>query len=139
MTLKNKIEELIQANHLGRYIHKNCNYDRKDRKDRSRGHDLPLRGVINTISSGFSSGGSSMFVRKRHLCSIQFVNAMLNKSWWSTPSITFTYEYFHAIDPDQDDPMVITIEIIDFAMKTLFDKGNLVDIFYWKTFQRLGF
>lgn len=36
--------------------------------------------------------------------------------------------------------MVVTVEISDFAvMKTLIDKESLVDILYWKTFQRLGF
>jgi len=33
------------------------------------------------------------------------------------PPITFTYDDFTTIDPTQDDPMVITIEIDKFAIK----------------------
>jgi len=36
--------------------------------------------------------------------------------------ITFTNEDFQTIDPDQDDPMVITVEIVEYiVMKTLVD------------------
>jgi len=40
--------------------------------------------------------------------------------------ITFTKD-FQTIDPEQDDPMVITVEVTDFAiMKTLVDEGSLI-------------
>jgi len=52
--------------------------------------------------------------------------------------ITFTDRDFKAIDPKQDDPMVITVTFDNFAvMKTLVDQGSSVDIFYWKTFKKL--
>lgn len=54
------------------------------------------------------------------------------------PSITFTGVDFKALDPEQDDLMVITIEIENFAVrKTLVDQGRSVDILYWKTFNNL--
>jgi len=37
-------------------------------------------------------------------------------------------------DPNQDDPMVITVEIESFAVKkVLVDQGSSFDILYWKT------
>jgi len=36
--------------------------------------DPPLRGTINTISSGFASGGSTSSARKKHLRHIQSIN-----------------------------------------------------------------
>ena len=57
----------------------------------------------------------------------------------SMPPITFTNHDFKAIDPKQDDPMVITVAIDEFAvLKTLVDQGSSVDILYWKTFKKLG-
>jgi len=47
------------------------------------------------------------------------------------PSITFTDEDFSGIDPDLDDPMVIT-------MKTLVDRRSLVDFLFMKTFKKMG-
>jgi len=39
------------------------------------------------------------------------------------PTITFTVEDFQDIDPNQNDPMVITIEVEDFVvMNTLIDQ-----------------
>jgi len=49
-----------------------------------------------------------------------------------------TDEDFHKIDPDHDDPIVITVEIDEYAvMKTLVDQGSSVDILFWDTFKRL--
>jgi len=54
------------------------------------------------------------------------------------PPITFCDDDFQAIDPQHDDPMVISVEIDDFAIsKTLVDKGSSVDILYWGTFIKL--
>lgn len=54
------------------------------------------------------------------------------------PPITFTDDDFHAPDPDQDDPMVITAEIARYGVgKVLIDQGSSVIILYWKTFQQM--
>jgi len=47
------------------------------------------------------------------------------------PPITFTDADFHGIDQQQDDPMVITIELENFAVKkVLVDQDSSVDILY---------
>jgi len=51
------------------------------------------------------------------------------------PNITFTDEDFHQIDPNQDDPMVITVEVFDFTvMKTLVDQESSIDLLYERLF-----
>jgi len=51
----------------------------------------------------------------------------------------FTDEDFQAIDLEQDDPTVITLEIIEYAViKTLVDQGSSVDILFWVTFQKIN-
>ena len=50
----------------------------------------------------------------------------------------FTDEDFQEIDLEQDDLMVITVEIVEYAvMKTLVDQGSSVDILFWETFRKL--
>lgn len=50
--------------------------------------------------------------------------------------ITFIDEDFHALNLDQDDPMVITAELARSGVsKVLIDHGSSVNILYWKTFQ----
>jgi len=54
------------------------------------------------------------------------------------PPIIFTNDDFHGLDHQQDDPMVITVEIENYAVKkVLVDQGSSVDILYWATYQKL--
>jgi len=94
--------------------------------------DPPLRGTINTISGGFASGGSTSFARKRHLCHIQSINHITHSHHKRRmPPIVFTDDDFHGLDHQQDDPMVITVEIENYAVKkVLVDQGSSVDILY---------
>jgi len=47
------------------------------------------------------------------------------------PSTTFTDDDFHGLDHQQDDPMVITVEIENYAVKkVLVDQGSSINILY---------
>jgi len=51
------------------------------------------------------------------------------------PSITFTDDDSQDLDHQQNDPMVITVEIENYAVKkVLVDQGSSVDILYWATY-----
>ncbi|XP_014523974.1 uncharacterized protein LOC106780225 [Vigna radiata var. radiata] len=180
VTLRDKIEELIQAGRLQRYIkmnapdqyterpssprwtsprrshrprsprkqkrntnarsHRPAQDDRRERsRSRSRDGDRrrPLRGVINTISGGFAGGGPTSSTRKRSIRTLRSIHAV-DVPKRTMPPITFTDEDFHAPDPDQDDPMVITVEIARYEIsKVLVDQGSSVNILYWKTFSQM--
>ena len=101
--------------------------------------DPRLRGFINTIFGGFASGGSTSSARKRHLCHIQSINHITHSHHRRRmPHIVFTDDDFHGLDHQQDDPMVITVEIENCAVKkVLVDQGSSVDILYWATYQKL--
>ncbi|XP_068483271.1 uncharacterized protein [Phaseolus vulgaris] len=105
------------------------------RRSRERSLGRPVRGFINTISGGFS-GKESSSARKQHWRNIRSVNHVFKRR--TLPPMLFTDEDFQEIDPDHDDPMVITVEIAEYAvMKTLVDQGSSVDILFWDTFKRL--
>jgi len=108
------------------------------RRSRSWSRDKPLRGYINTISGGFAGGGSSSSARKRHVRALKSVH-LVEKKVRSMPPITFTDEDFKAPDPDHDDPMVISIEVVEYGIgKVLVDQGSSVNILYWKTFRKMN-
>ncbi|XP_052736709.1 uncharacterized protein LOC128197899 [Vigna angularis] len=163
-TLRDKIEELIRAGKLKKYVRderplqstdrpaqrpayrkdkpqrsraERPRSERRPSRSRSRSRERPLRGHINTISGGFAGGGSSFSARKRHVRALQSVH-LVDKPRRSMPPITFSDEDFHAPDPDQDDPMVITAEIARYGIsKVLVDQGSSVNILYWKTFLQM--
>jgi len=108
------------------------------RRSRSRSHDKPLRGYINTISGGCAGGGSSSTARKRHVRALKSVH-LVEKKIRSMPPITFTDDDFKAPDLDHDDPMVISIEVAEYGIgKVLVDQGSSVNILYWKTFRKMN-
>lgn len=156
--LWDKIEELIQVSHLRRYM----KYERMERsplqrgnlgrppwryvrryanrhqsQSRSRSKDRLLRGHINTIFGSFVGGRSFAFAHKRRLRALKIVHHMDIRQR-SMPTITFSNEDFHVLDPDQDDRMLITMKIARYSIsKILIDQGSSVNILYHKTFQKM--
>ncbi|XP_047179010.1 uncharacterized protein LOC124845868 [Vigna umbellata] len=152
--IRDKVEGLIRTGHLRQFVKeerkvrsppRRARAERSDeregkrpnrRRSRSRSHDRSLRGTINTISGAFA-GGSSASARKRNLRELKSVHRVDVRKR-SVPPITFTDEDFHAPDPDEDDPMVITAVIAQYSVgKVLVDQGSSVNILYWKTFQQM--
>ena len=84
---------------------------------------------VNYIAGGFAGGGCCNSARKKHLRAIQFVHSTSAHRRPHIPPIMFTDNDFTAIDPAQDDHMVINVEIDKFVMTfygkcTAFVKSN---------------
>nr|KYP55950.1 hypothetical protein KK1_002177 [Cajanus cajan] len=98
----------------------------------------PLRGVINTIAGGFAGGGASSSARKKHRRNVNRVHLTTSVSTQGSPAITFTDDDYAGVNPNHDDPMVVTMALSNWEVhKTLVDQGSLADILYWPTFLRL--
>jgi len=163
IALKDKIEELIQAGHLQRYVQRAGNRQYAQQRARTPEHWNPRpraneqprqersrersprtcnndgRTVINTISGGFGGGGLSHSARKRHLRIVKSVHVLDSRPRRTMPDIVFTDRDFRNIDTRQDDPMVIAIEVANCEIrKTLVDQGSSVDVLYWKTFKKMS-
>jgi len=119
--LKDKIEELIQAGHLRRFVQggrttrrspcreeaprkRDCTLsgpkdDDRHRERRERRDDPPMddcrkgREVINTIADGFAGGGSSNSARKKHMRVVHQVNSV-NISSFIVLFIYFNQVYY---------------------------------------------
>ncbi|XP_047162180.1 uncharacterized protein LOC124832100 [Vigna umbellata] len=146
--LKVEIERLIRGGHLQQFVRKERTQTRSPTRETGRSHqkteqgrrhsrsrsrslsrerNRSVRRYINTISRGFAGGGTSLSARKRHLRRLKTVH-MVDRKPRSLPPITFTDEDFHAPDPNQDYPMVITAEISRSVIsKVLIDQGERVD------------
>ncbi|XP_027364666.1 uncharacterized protein LOC113871762 [Abrus precatorius] len=156
--LKDKIEELIKEGHLKDFVQTNLvgqsnkgrdrypklsrRYDDKRlERQRSKSREPPTgryherekypKRVINTIAEGFAGGETTHSARKRHLRQVRSVNNITLGSRIWIPPITFTDEDFQGVDPIQDDPMVISVAILNCTVrKTLRDQGSSADILY---------
>jgi len=157
--IQDKIEELVCASHFCRFVRKDGHPSRRPPCDshhdkcpnQPTNHepqpartdvtpaDPPLRGTINTIYGGFASGGSTSSARKKHLRHIQSINHITHSHHRRHMlPITFTDDDFQGLDHQQDNCMVITVEIENYAVKkVLVDQGSSVFILYWATYQKL--
>ncbi|XP_014492234.1 uncharacterized protein LOC106754692 [Vigna radiata var. radiata] len=127
-TLKDEIERLICAGYLQEFIkaemsqrgrsprkirrspepsRRKTERSRERSRSRTRKRGTTPRGRIDTILGGFAGGGASSSTRKRHLQNLRSVHTIVQNPL-SMPDITFIDRDFHAPDPQQDDPMVIT-------------------------------
>lgn len=68
---------------------------------------------------------------KKYLRVVLFIHAARSETKRQMPPITFPYSDFQGVDPNQDNPIVITMELENFVIKNvLVDQGSLVDIIY---------
>ncbi|RDX76165.1 hypothetical protein CR513_43869, partial [Mucuna pruriens] len=55
------------------------------------------------------------------------------------PVICFTNEDYEGTPPHQDDPMVISLIVVDYKIeRVLIDQGSFANVLHWPTFQKLG-
>ncbi|RDX85706.1 hypothetical protein CR513_33067, partial [Mucuna pruriens] len=108
--MSDKIEELVQADHLRNFVQrvtKQGHLDRKLETSRRRSDTTPkreepqipdqqaegtsrLKGVINTIAGKFARGGPTSSARKRYLRTINIIHLGTDKARRKLPPITFT-------------------------------------------------
>jgi hypothetical protein len=82
--------------------------------------------VINSIAGGFAGGGHTSSARKRHLWAIFSINPTTEiKVSKTSPLISFSMDDFNGEDANQDDPMVISVSILNCMIKrVLIDQGS---------------
>nr|KYP41000.1 hypothetical protein KK1_037649 [Cajanus cajan] len=121
--LKDKLEDLIKQGHLKNFV------SPQDHRPRGRDEEYSRR----------MSPPRDRRHRKRHLRAVRDVNTVNQQKAPRMPTITFSDRDFRGVDPIQDDPMVISVEMHNcIVKKTLVDQGSSADILYWNTFVQLG-
>ena len=138
--LKREIEKLIQNGKLRGYTRgkrdedgEGTNRSRDDRRGDEGKHTL------NTISGGFAGGGESSTSWKNYARQIMLVDEGSRSFAERSPDITFSTEDFEGVIPHEDDPMVITLQILNWNIKrVLIDTGSSADILTFEAFDRMG-
>ncbi|XP_016185917.1 uncharacterized protein LOC107627603 [Arachis ipaensis] len=150
---KDLLERLARQGHLDKYIGghiqkrappstTNDPFEQQNRgkEKASSSHYERPRGIINCISGGYASGGSSNSARKtsfRTICSVngpQQDAEMTNQQ----PEVTFTHADFNSNIQNLDDPVVVTLQLGDLLVrKVLLNPGSSADVLFYSTFQKM--
>ncbi|XP_072064465.1 uncharacterized protein [Arachis hypogaea] len=150
---KDLLERLARQGHLDKYIGSHIqkrstlsrNEDSSEQQYRGRekvaanNYEKP-RGVINYISGGYASGGSSNSARKRSFRAICSLKGPQNETENPTqlPQLTFTQGDYNSRIQNLDDPIVITLQLGDLLVKkVLLDPGSSADVLFYSTFQKM--
>ncbi|XP_016178570.1 uncharacterized protein LOC107621036 [Arachis ipaensis] len=150
---KDLLERLARQGHLNKYIGGHIQRrtptsgGNASSEQPNRGKDKPSstqyeqpRGIINCISSGGASGGSSSSARKRSFRAVYSVEGAQHEHQL-TPQffkMTFTWEDFNSNIQNLDDPVVNTIQLgYLLVKKVLLDPGSNTDVLFYSTFQKM--
>ncbi|XP_057740308.1 uncharacterized protein LOC130957468 [Arachis stenosperma] len=150
---KDLLERLARQGHLDKYIGGHIqkrstaprNEDSSDQQHRgkerttSSQYEKP-QGIINYISGGYASGGSSSSARKRSYRAICSIDGIPPEPTISTqlPQVTFTHADFNSSIHNLDDLVLITLQLGDLLVKkVLLDPGSSADVPFYTTFQKM--
>jgi len=106
LTMKYQLAKLVKEGFLAKYL-RDPKTDYKDESQaREHNHKTPLLGDFNTITSGFSQGGSLMSGWKRYSRSVLSLETRASPT---VPSLCFTPAYLEDVCPHEDGPMVLSV------------------------------
>jgi len=114
MHLKREMEKLIQSGKLRGYTkgrHDERGRGTNDVRDNRRGEEN--KHTLNTISGGFAGGGESSASQKNYRHQIMFMDEGSRAFTGKSSDITFSAKDFKGVIPHDDDPMVITVQILN--------------------------
>ncbi|XP_072084361.1 uncharacterized protein [Arachis hypogaea] len=136
---KDLLERLARQGHLDKTEDSSEQQYRGKEKVSANNYEKP-RGIINYISGGYASGGSSNSARKRSFRSICSLEGPQNETQNPTqlPQLTFTQADYNSSIQNLDDPVVITLQLGDLLVKkVLLDPGSSADVLFYSTFQKM--
>ena len=92
---------------------------------RNQVYEIPIHGELNTISGGFSRGGSTAYKSKRYAQAVMSLEARRLDHPQSPISD------LEDVVPHEDDPMVISIVTVGRKIhKVLIDQGSSTDVMF---------
>ncbi|GFY88878.1 hypothetical protein Acr_06g0008180 [Actinidia rufa] len=138
--LKEQIADLIKRGYLRMYVATRLLPNSPERK---YGDNRPTAGDIQTIHSGFGSGGCLTSSRKRHARSAhrpaeEEIYNLSSSSVGDHPPITFSNDDLRGLHLSHDDALVVSTVIANFnVQRILIDNGSSVDILFILAFERM--
>ncbi|KAK3040937.1 hypothetical protein RJ639_028811 [Escallonia herrerae] len=139
-SLKRAIEALIKRGHLRGYVNRR-NEKREATPLAGREEVRENAGVINTISGGIATGGSSGQGRKAYVREVLTTIGPSTKKQKKepTPTISFSDDDVGDTRTPHDDPLVVTLRVGNFDVKRiLVDNGSSAEVLFYEAFQRMN-
>ncbi|KAK3036832.1 hypothetical protein RJ639_031310 [Escallonia herrerae] len=138
--LRCAIEALIKCEHLQGYVNRR-NEKREATPLAEREEVQENAGVINTISGGIATGGSSGQGQKAYAREVLITVGPLTKKQKiePTPTISFSDDDVGDTRIPHDDPLVVTLRVGNFNMKRiLVDNGSSAEVLFYEAFQKMN-
>ncbi|XP_024636363.2 uncharacterized protein [Medicago truncatula] len=122
--LKREIEKLIQSGKLRGYA--------KERGSNEKQQDKPNtepKHTLHTISGGFVGGRESSNSREKYARQVMLLGDNFTSSSERSPDITFSAKDFEQVIPHDDDPLVISVQLLNWEIKrVLVDTGSSANV-----------
>ncbi|XP_024626580.1 uncharacterized protein [Medicago truncatula] len=131
--LKKEIEKLIQNGKL-----RGCTKNNEDRRRPEATLDKPAaepKHTLHTISGGFAGGGESGKSRKKYARQVMLLGDAHASE--KIPTISFSQEDFGQVIPHDDDPLVVSFQLLN-RERVLVDTGSSADVLYYDAFNKMG-
>ncbi|XP_072078104.1 uncharacterized protein [Arachis hypogaea] len=148
------LEKLARQGMLDKYIdsrgqrrntedlgqHSKSTDNHRDKGKKVDDNPNPPHQIINCISGGFASGGSTNLARK---ISYRTMMSVTNSDPTYTthtdaPDVTFSSSDYQASDKNSNDPVVISLQVGEpLVKKVLMDPGSSADVVFYSTYQKM--
>jgi len=127
----------VKEGFLKEYLEADQEEPKGDVAIRDQAHETPVHGEMNTISRGFSRGGSSTSKRKRYARAVMSLEVR-RPDHPPEPILYCSSSDLEDVVPHENDPMVISVVTMGRKVhKVLIDQQSSGDVMFWTTFTSL--
>jgi len=137
LVLGHQLIELLKEGFLKEYLEANPEEPQGEAISGEQTHEVPVNEELNTISGGFSGGGSIATKRKRYARVVMSLD-MRSTDTSPEPDLSFKKSDLGDVVPHDNDPVVISVIMVGRRVhQVLIDQGNFADVMFWSTFGNL--
>jgi len=132
-----QLAELLKEGILKEYLEADQGEPQEEGVLRDHAHEVPVHTELNTISGGFSRGGSTITKRKRYAREVMSLEARCHDDT-PDPDLYFTKADLVGVVPHDNNLVVIFVVMVGRKVhQSLIDQWSLVDVLLWSTFVNL--
>ena len=137
IALGHQLANLVKEGFLKEYLEADQEEPKGEVALRGQAHEILVHGELNTISRGFSRGGSSASKREQYARAVMSLEAR-RPDHPLEPALCFTSYDLKDVVPHGDDQVVIFVVTVERKVhRVLIDQGNSIDMMFWSTFNSL--
>ena len=137
LALAHQLDELVKNGFLKDYLQEPQDDQVLVAAGTDQGHEVPIHREVNTISGGFSGGGSTASQRKKYARGVT-AEEVLQTNLIPDVDLTFTKADLQDVVPHDNDLVVISLVTTGRRVRrVLVDQGSSADVMFLTTFKQL--